>query len=71
VNQIAPGDVLRFRDSEVADEKSAGTANDRLKIARMAFTTARKQVISPTILLMQWKCCRIPNPQGNRLILTK
>jgi integrase len=43
VNQIAPRDVLRFRDAEIADGKSSGTANDRIKIVRMAFTTARKQ----------------------------
>jgi integrase len=43
VNQIAPRDVLRFRDAEVADGKSSSTANDRIKIVRMAFTTARRQ----------------------------
>src|SRR5262245_54149768 len=43
VNQIAPRDVLRFRDGEIADGKSPSTANDRIKIVRMAFTTARKQ----------------------------
>lgn len=43
VNQIAPRDVLRFRDGEIVEGKSAGTANDRVKIVRMAFTTARKQ----------------------------
>jgi integrase len=43
VNQIASRDVLRFRDAEIADGKSPGTANDRIKIVRMAFTTARKQ----------------------------
>src|SRR5262249_52268802 len=43
VNQIAPRDILRFRDAEIADGKSPSTANDRIKIVRMAFTTARKQ----------------------------
>jgi integrase len=42
-NQIVPRDVLRFRDAEVADGKSASTANDRIKIVRMAFTSARRQ----------------------------
>lgn len=43
VNQIAPRDVLRFREAEIADGKSSSTANDRIKIVRMAFTTARRQ----------------------------
>jgi integrase len=43
VNQIATRDIFRFRDGEIADGKSAGTANDRVKILRMAFTTARRQ----------------------------
>jgi integrase len=43
VNQIAPRDVLRFRDAEVADGKSPSTANDRIKIVQMAFTSARRQ----------------------------
>jgi integrase len=34
---------LRFRDAEITDGKSPSTANDRIKIVRMAFTTARKQ----------------------------
>jgi hypothetical protein len=42
VNQIAPRDVLRFRDAQTLDGKSPSTANDRVKIIRMAFTTARK-----------------------------
>ena len=43
VNQIAPRDIFRFRDAEIADGKSPSTANDRVKIVRMAFTTARRQ----------------------------
>jgi integrase len=43
VNQIAPRDVLRFRNAEITDGKSSGTANDRIKIVRMAFTSARRQ----------------------------
>jgi len=43
VNQIASRDVFRFRDAEIADGKSPGTANDRVKIVRMSFTTARRQ----------------------------
>src|SRR5438094_537108 len=43
VNQIAPRDVLRFRDAEIAGGKSSGTANDCITIVRMAFSTARKQ----------------------------
>jgi integrase len=42
VNQIAPRDVLRFRDAQILDGKNPSTANDRVKIVRMAFTSARK-----------------------------
>jgi integrase len=42
VNQIAPRDVLRFRDAQILDGKHPSTANDRVKIVRMAFTSARK-----------------------------
>jgi len=43
VNQIAPRDVLRWRDGQVLDGKSPSTANDHVKIVRMAFTSARRQ----------------------------
>jgi integrase len=43
VNQIAPRDVLRWRDAQILDGKSPSTANDHVKIARMAFTSARRQ----------------------------
>jgi integrase len=43
VNQVAPRDIFRFRDTEITEGKSPGTANDRVKIVRMAFTTARRQ----------------------------
>src|SRR5215471_3392734 len=43
VNQIAPRDVLRFRDAQILDGKNPRTANDQVEIVRMAFTTARKQ----------------------------
>jgi len=42
VNQIAPRDVLRFRDAQILDGKNPSTANDQVKIVRMAFTSARK-----------------------------
>jgi integrase len=42
VNQIAPRDVLRFRDAQILDGKNPSTANDQVKIVRMAFATARK-----------------------------
>jgi integrase len=42
VNQIAPRDVVRFRDAQILDGKNPSTANDRVKIVRMAFTSARK-----------------------------
>jgi integrase len=41
-NQIAPRDVLRFRDAQILDGKSPSTANDQVMIVRMAFTSARK-----------------------------
>jgi integrase len=43
VNQIVPRDVLRFRDARVADGLNPSTANDQVKIVRMAFTSARRQ----------------------------
>jgi len=43
VNQIAPRDVLRCRGAEILDGKSPSTANDHVKIVRMAFTSARRQ----------------------------
>src|SRR5215831_8391362 len=43
VNQIAPRDILRFRDAQTADGKSPNTCNDAVKIVRMAFTKARRQ----------------------------
>ena len=43
VNQIAPRDVLRWRDAQILDGKSPSTANDHVKIVRMAFTSARRQ----------------------------
>ena len=43
VNQIAPRDVLRFRDAQILDGKNPSTANDQVKIVRMAFTSARRQ----------------------------
>ena len=43
VNQIAPRDVLRWRDAQIRDGKSPSTANDHVKIVRMAFTSARRQ----------------------------
>jgi integrase len=42
VNQVAPRDVLRFRDAQILDGKNPSTANDQVKIVRMAFTSARK-----------------------------
>jgi integrase len=42
VSQIAPRDILRFRDAQILDGKNPSTANDQVKIARMAFTSARK-----------------------------
>jgi integrase len=42
VNQIAPRHVLRFRDAQILDGKNPSTANDQVKIVRMAFTSARK-----------------------------
>src|SRR5262245_19324742 len=42
VNQIAPRDVVRFRDAQILDGKNPSTANDQVKIVRMAFTSARK-----------------------------
>src|SRR5262245_60685025 len=42
VNQIAPRDVLRFRDAQILDGKNPSTANDQVKIVRMAFNSARK-----------------------------
>jgi integrase len=43
VNQIAPRDVLKWRDGQILHGKNASTANDQVKIVRMAFTSARKQ----------------------------
>ena len=43
VNQIAPRDVLRWRDAQIAEGKNPSTANDQVKIVRMAFTSARRQ----------------------------
>jgi integrase len=43
VNHIAPRDVLRWREAQILDGKSPSTANDHVKIARMAFTAARRQ----------------------------
>jgi integrase len=43
VNQIAPRDVLRFRDAQIASGKNPSTCNDAVKIVRMGFTTARRQ----------------------------
>ena len=43
VNHIAPRDVLKWRDAQTLDGKSPSTANDHVKIARMAFTSARRQ----------------------------
>jgi integrase len=43
VNQIVPRDILRFRDAEILDGKNPSTANDHVKIVRMAFTSARRQ----------------------------
>jgi site-specific recombinase XerD len=72
VNQIAPRDVLRFRDAEIAEGKSPGTANDHIKIVRMAFTTARKQGYITHNPAEAAECCRkIPSPPSNRLMLTK
>ena len=42
VNQIAPRDVLRFRDAQILHGKNPSTTNDQVKIVRMAFTSARK-----------------------------
>jgi integrase len=42
-NQIAPRDVLRWRDAQIVEGKSPSTANDQVKIVRMAFTSARRQ----------------------------
>ena len=43
VNQIAPRDVLRWRDARILDGLNPSTTNDQVKIIRMAFTSARKQ----------------------------
>jgi integrase len=43
VNQIAPREILRWRDAQIAEGKSPSTANDHVKIARMALTSARRQ----------------------------
>jgi integrase len=43
VNHIAPRDVLKWRDAQILDGKSPGTANDLVKVVRMAFTAARRQ----------------------------
>jgi len=43
VNQIAPRDVHRFRQGEVEAGKHPNTCNHRVKIIRMAFTSARRQ----------------------------
>ena len=43
VNQIAPRDVWRFRDAQIAEGKNPSTCNDAVKIVRMAFTAARRQ----------------------------
>ena len=42
VNQIAPRDVLRFRNAQILHGKNPSTTNDQVKIVRMAFTSARK-----------------------------
>jgi integrase len=42
VNQIAPRDVHRFQQGEIEAGKHPSTCNDHVKIARMAFTSARK-----------------------------
>jgi integrase len=43
INQIAPREILRWRDAQIAEGKSPSTANDQVKIVRMAFTSARRQ----------------------------
>jgi integrase len=43
VNHIAPRDVLKWRDAQILDGKNPSTANDHVKIVRMAFTSARRQ----------------------------
>jgi integrase len=43
VNQIAPREILRWRDAQSAEGKNPSTANDHVKIVRMAFTSARRQ----------------------------
>jgi integrase len=43
VNQIAPREILRWRDAQSTEGKSPSTANDHVKIVRMALTSARRQ----------------------------
>jgi integrase len=43
INQIAPRDILRFRDAQLADGKHANTCNYAVKHLRMPFTVARRQ----------------------------
>lgn len=38
VNQVAPRDVLRWRDGRILDGLHPSTANDQVKIVRMAFS---------------------------------
>src|SRR5262249_42661248 len=42
VNQIAPREILRWREAQLAEGKSPSTVNDQVKIVRMGFTSARR-----------------------------